>query len=102
VAVFGAVLAARTSSELSARLPASARGSFGAGGVDAIANSPERIRALPADVQEAVVGALASAIHSVFLWAIPLLAVGFVLAWFLREIPLKDTAHAGSGGTLSH
>jgi EmrB/QacA subfamily drug resistance transporter len=103
VAVFGAVLAARTSSELAVRLPASARRSFGAGGVDAIANSPERIRALPPDVQEAVVGALAAAIHSVFLFAIPLLVVGFVLAWFLREIPLKDTAHAGSEGTaLSH
>lgn len=102
VAVFGAVLASRTSSELASRLPASARRSFGAGGVDAIANSPERIRALPADVQEAVVGALAAAIHSVFLWAIPLLVVGFVLAWFLREIPLKDTAHAGSDGAISH
>ena len=102
VAVFGAVLAARTSSELASRLPASARRSFGAGGVDAIANSPERIRALPADVQEAVVGALAAAIHSVFVWAIPLLVVGFFLSWFLREIPLKDTAHAGSDGALSH
>jgi EmrB/QacA subfamily drug resistance transporter len=103
VAVFGAVLAARTSSELAARLPASALRSFGAGGVDAIANSPERIRALPADVQQAVVGSLAAAIHSVFVCAIPVLVVGFVLAWFLREIPLKDTAHAGSEGTaLSH
>ena len=102
VAVFGAVLAARTSSELARRLPASARESFGAGGVDAIANSPERIRALPAETQEAVVGALAAAIHSVFVWAIPLLVVGFFLAWFLREIPLKDTAHAGSDGAISH
>ena len=102
VAAFGAVLATRTSSELAARLPASARRSFGAGGVDAIANSPERIRALPAEAQEAVVGALAAAIHSVFLWAIPPLVVGFVLAWFLREIPLKATAHAGSDGAISH
>ena len=103
VAVFGAVLATRTSSELAARLPGSASGgSFGAGGIDAIANSPERIRALPADVQEAVVGALAAAIHSVFLWAIPLLVAGFALAWFLREIPLKDTAHAGTEGALPH
>jgi hypothetical protein len=96
VAVFGAVLAARTASELAARLPSGA-GAF-AGDVDAIANSPERIRQLPPGVQESVVGAIAAAVQSVFVWAIPLLVVGFVVAWFVREIPLRDTAHAGSGG----
>ena len=36
------------------------------------------------------------AIHSVFLWAIPLLLVGFALSWFLDEIPLRETVDAGS------
>jgi hypothetical protein len=100
VAVFGAILAARSASELARRLPADAArrmGAAGGAGLDEIANSPERIRQLPDDIQHAIVGALASAIHSVFLFAIPLLVVGFVLSWFLREIPLRDTAHTGAG-----
>lgn len=96
VAVFGAVLSARTASELSSRLP---RRLMPAGGPDAIANSPERIRMLPDEVQSAVVGALAAAIQSVFLWAVPLLVVGFFVAWLLKEIPLRDTAHASSSSS---
>jgi Na+/melibiose symporter-like transporter len=101
VAVFGAVLAARSASELATRLPADAMRRMGAAtggaGLDTIANSPERIRQLPPDIQHAIVGAIAAAVHAVFLWAIPLLAVGFALSWFLKEIPLRDTAHAGTG-----
>jgi EmrB/QacA subfamily drug resistance transporter len=101
VAVFGAVLAARSASELATRLPADAMRRMGAAtggaGLDTIANSPERIRQLPPDIQHAIVGAIAAAVHAVFLWAIPLLVVGFALSWFLKEIPLRDTAHAGTG-----
>ena len=96
VAVFGAILAARSASELAARLPADAMARLDGASLDTIANSPERIRQLPAEVQQAVVGAIAAAVHAVFLWAIPLLVIGFVLSWFLKEIPLRDTAHAGS------
>jgi EmrB/QacA subfamily drug resistance transporter len=101
VAVFGAVLAARSAAELAHRLPADAMARMsaaggGEAGLDTIANSPERIRQLPADIQHAIVGAIAAAVHAVFLWAIPLLVVGFALSWFLKEIPLKDTAHTGS------
>lgn len=95
VAVFGAVLAARTASELADRIPAAARGRLG--GVNELANSPERIRMLPPDIQEAVVGAIASAIHTVFLYAIPLLVIGFAVSWFLKEIPLRDTTGPGPG-----
>jgi hypothetical protein len=97
VAVFGAVLAARSASELARRLPADAASRLGsaAGKLDEIANSPEHIRQLPVDIQHAIVGAIAAAVHAVFIWAIPLLVIGFVLSWFLKEIPLKDTAHTG-------
>jgi hypothetical protein len=94
VAVFGAVLASRTASELTDRVPASVRGRLG--GISSLTNSPERIRLLEPDVQEAVVASIASAVHSVFLYAIPLLVIGFFVSFLLKEIPLRETA--GPGG----
>ena len=94
VAVFGAVLASRTASELTARVPADVRSRLG--GISSLANSPERIRLLEPDVRDAVVASIASAVHSVFLYAIPLLVVGFFVSWLLKEIPLRETAGPGS------
>jgi len=58
--------------------------------------TPEMIRALPDDVHTDYVSAMASSLTTVFAWAVPVMVVGFVLAWFLRERPLKtshDEAH---------
>jgi EmrB/QacA subfamily drug resistance transporter len=87
VAVFGAIFSARVTSDL----PASLGGSAGARD---LLNSPEQIRRLPASLQEVVVDAVAAATQSVFRWSVPLLVVGFVLAWFLRELPLRDSIGA--------
>jgi hypothetical protein len=60
-----------------------------------IAASPATIRALPAGVRDAVIEALARSIHVVFLLAVPLALLSFVVTWFLRENPLRETAHIG-------
>ena len=46
-----------------------------------------------------IVGAYAASLTQVFLWAVPVALVGFVLALFLREVPLRDIGnHAADMG----
>jgi hypothetical protein len=42
--------------------------------------------------------AITYAIHGVFLWAIPASALAFVLAWFIKEVPLRGRATPGDAG----
>jgi EmrB/QacA subfamily drug resistance transporter len=93
VAVFGAVLSTRLTSELPGLLPEGTR--LPSGNSSELLNSPEQIRALPASLETAIVEAFTRAIHSVFLWAALVLAVGFVLVWRLKELPLRETNHVG-------
>ena len=85
-AVFGAVY----SNVLNDRLPAAVAASPG---VDpAAVTSPQALHAYP-DAQIApIVDAYAYAIHVVFLAAIPVALVAFVVALFLKQIPLRGTA----------
>ena len=97
VAVFGAILTARIADEIPKRLPPGALDAAGAGGnLQGLLNSPEQIRALPPAIEDAIVHGLAASIHSVFIWAVPVMVVAFVLAWRLREIPLKETVGIGT------
>jgi EmrB/QacA subfamily drug resistance transporter len=93
VAVFGAVLTNRLSHNLSLLLPRGAS----LHGIDpnSLAASPAAIRALPAGIRSAVIEALSRSIHVVFLLAVPLALAAFVVTWFLRENPLRETAHIG-------
>jgi hypothetical protein len=83
VAAAGALLAARLESRLAAV----------AGGIDPdrIMDSPRQIQALPEPVRTDVVMALADAISAVFMAALPVVAVAFVLSLFMRELPLRET-----------
>jgi EmrB/QacA subfamily drug resistance transporter len=90
-ALFGAIFGARLASMLASSLPAGS-------GIDprSVARAPEAILQLPPAVREALVEGIAGAIHVVFLVAIPVAAGAFVLSLWLREIPLRDTAHVGA------
>ena len=94
VSVFGALFASRLSAELEKVFPGRALGGVGTG---PLTNSPAAIRALPVPIREKVIEALAASIHTVFLYAIPILIVGFALSWLLREIALRETVHVGRG-----
>jgi EmrB/QacA subfamily drug resistance transporter len=59
----------------------------------AAASSPDALRRLPHDVAAPIVAAYADSLSRVFLWAAPVALVGFVLASFLREVPLRDIGH---------
>ena len=57
------------------------------------ASSPEALHRLPHDVAAPIVAAYADSLSRVFLWAAPVALVGFLLASFLREVPLRDISH---------
>ncbi len=84
-AVFGAVWAARLAAELAGLLPG------GATAEGKVTSSLSSIRALPPDAQQAVLAGFARAIDTTFLVAAPVMAVGFVLAWFVPEVRLRRT-----------
>lgn len=90
VAVFGAIMNERLASELPARLSPAALAAVG-GQISGLLNSPAAIRALPAETASAVTGSVEVALQAVFLSAVPIMALGFALSWFLEEIPLRET-----------
>jgi EmrB/QacA subfamily drug resistance transporter len=87
VSIFGAVFAARESTELAKRLPA---------GIHVPkTTSPDVIRHLPLVARTAFRDAFAAALHPVFLMAGVISIVSFLLAWMIRETPLRTGSRAG-------
>jgi MFS family permease len=82
-AVFGAVWAARLTTELAGVLPPSAQ----TGGNPT--SSMKIIHGLPAELQSEVLSAFARATDFTFLVAVPIMAIAFVLAWFVPQITLR-------------
>lgn len=54
------------------------------------ANPPEALHRLPRAMAAPIVNAYATSLTQVFLWAVPVALVGFALALFLREVPLRE------------
>ncbi|HWS37680.1 MAG TPA: MDR family MFS transporter [Actinoplanes sp.] len=81
-AIVGAVFASRLTDRLATALPA------GGGSADSHSLTPAAVRALPDGVRDAVVTAYADALVPIFGYLIPVLVVGLVLAFALKEKPL--------------
>ena len=94
VSVFGAIFANQLASNLAGKLPAGAHAP--------VAASPALLKRLPPAIHVVYVAAVADALHPVFLAAAGIAALGFVLSWFLREVPLKKTAQARDIGDGFH
>jgi EmrB/QacA subfamily drug resistance transporter len=88
VSAFGAIFAHKLTSEMHARLP-SVHLNAGGGQLN-----PVVVAHLPAVVKDAVFAAITHAITTVFFWAAPAAAAVFVLACFLKEVPLRGRADA--------
>lgn len=82
-AVFGAVLNSRLAHHLESSLGASP-------GTPINVEDASAIRRLPEPVRGKVIDAFASSLHEVFLTALPFVAVAFVLALFIKELPLRS------------
>ncbi|MET9951317.1 MFS transporter [Streptomyces sp. NPDC006339] len=83
-AVFGTLFAARLDDALAERLPRD--GTAALPPADAI--TPQAVHALPPALREAFVQAYADAMPRIFLYLVPVLALGLVLAFLLKEKPL--------------
>ena len=62
------------------------------GGSSAVDLTPEQIRALPADQVNQIADAFSSAVTGVFRIAVPIIFIGFLLTWLLRERPLRTAS----------
>jgi EmrB/QacA subfamily drug resistance transporter len=88
-AIFGSLF----SNFLADRLPAALAAS---GAPPEAGSSPQALHRLPAEVAAPIIDAYADSLSKVFLYAAPVALVGFVLALFLKQVPLRDAAAMGS------
>ncbi|MFB7739379.1 MFS transporter [Streptomyces sp. NPDC056112] len=89
-AVFGTLFAGRLTDALRDRVPTRA----GAALPDPESITPQAVRALPPALRDAYVGAYADAMPRIFLYLVPVLVLGLLIAFFLKERPLvSHNAH---------
>jgi EmrB/QacA subfamily drug resistance transporter len=83
VSIFGVIFVKRLTEDMSARLP----------GVHLSASggqlNPATVNSLPPAVKHAVFISVSHAVQGVFWWAAPTAIVVFLLAWLVKEVPLR-------------
>ncbi|GHF07382.1 MDR family MFS transporter [Streptomyces fumanus] len=96
-AVFGTIYANALAPDLRDGIArAAATGTADPSVIQRAATSPEGLHRLPARAADPIVGAYADTIQTVFLWTVPVAALGFLVALFLKQVRLRDSARAGS------
>ncbi len=86
VSLLGALYANQLTDSLTANSPA------GASGLGAASElTPAALRAMPEAAQRIFQQAVTDGIGTVFFWGAVVGAVGFVLAWFIRHVPLRGS-----------
>lgn len=83
-AVFGTLFAGRLTDALQKRVPTRA----GAALPDPESITPQAVHALPPDLRDAYIHAYADAMPRIFLYLVPVLVLGLIIAFFLKEKPL--------------
>ncbi|WP_406175291.1 MFS transporter [Streptomyces sp. NBC_00996] len=83
-AIFGTLFAHRLTDALADRLPPRA----GAGLPDSESLTPQLVHAMPAALRDDYTGAYADAMPRIFLYLVPVLVLGLLIAFFLKEKPL--------------
>ncbi|MGV9889025.1 MFS transporter [Streptomyces sp. NPDC003395] len=83
-AIFGTLFADRLTDALADRLPARA----GAGLPDAESLTPQLVHRLPPALRDVYIQAYADAMPRIFLYLVPVLVLGLLIAFFLKEKPL--------------
>ncbi|WP_372595190.1 MDR family MFS transporter [Actinotalea sp.] len=87
-ALFSTIFVNRLAANLESVVP---EGST-AGGAGADSLTPELVASLPEPLHSGIVEAYAQALAPAFWYLVPIVAVGFLLALFLREVPLSTEA----------
>ncbi|MEY9837732.1 MFS transporter [Streptacidiphilus sp. EB103A] len=94
-AVFGTLFNSRLTEQLRDRLPHVGVAAGAVPPTDSI--TPELVRSLPTPLRLAYVDSFAAAMPRVFLYLVPVLALGFLLAFLLKEKPLVTHAPSQAG-----
>jgi EmrB/QacA subfamily drug resistance transporter len=94
-AIFGAILVDRLSANLHHLLPARIADHIN---TNSIAAGTGGIAHFPAAVTHDILQAFVVAFRDVFIWAIPLAVLCFILALFLRESPLRESTREMAEG----
>ncbi|MFJ7204875.1 MDR family MFS transporter [Streptomyces sp. NPDC098789] len=96
-AVFGTIYANSLGPALTSAVAEAAKATGGdPAQIAAQAGNPKGVHGLPTAAATPVISAYTDALQTVFLWTVPVAAVGFVVALFLKQVALRDTAKAGS------
>ncbi|MEV5486577.1 MDR family MFS transporter [Streptomyces bobili] len=95
-AVFGTIYANALAPNLEEGIASATATGADPATVSRAATSPEALHQLPPDTAAPLVGAYADTIQTVFLWTVPVAALGFVVALFLKQVPLRDSARRTS------
>lgn len=95
-AVFGTIYANSLSGHLRTGVAEAVRNGGNAAAVSKAAGSPRSLHRLPAAQSGPLVQSYTDALQTVFLWAVPVALAGFVVALFLKQVKLRDSARAGS------
>jgi EmrB/QacA subfamily drug resistance transporter len=96
-AVFGTIYAGALGPNLRDGIADAARtGAADPTAIGRAATSPAGVHGLPPEAAAPVIGAYADTIQTVFLWTVPVAALGLVVALFLKQVQLRDSARAGS------
>jgi EmrB/QacA subfamily drug resistance transporter len=85
VAILGAIYAAQVTSTLT-EAGVSGASTESTGGL-----TPAILQTLPAPVQEVVKQAITDGTHAIFLFAAVVTVAGFVVSWFIKQVPLRDS-----------
>lgn len=99
VAVFGTVFAHRLADELATGAPGGAQGRCGP---EALTASTQALAQCPPDVQAWFLDAYSGALHVVFLGAVPVAVLAFLLTLLLPEVELRTATRGGDGATAGH
>ncbi|MEU6390467.1 MDR family MFS transporter [Streptomyces sp. NPDC046939] len=97
-AVFGTIYANTLKPNLSDGVAEAARAGSGVdpATLAKAAQNPGGLHALPDAARTPVVDAYADTLHTVFLWTVPVALIGFLVALFLKQVQLRDSARMGS------
>ncbi len=87
VAIFGSIFANRLAFWLRHE-PATRHMSAAAAGA-LLHSSPAKLAQLPPAIHKGLIDAFSSSLHTVFLWAVPIGVVAFLVSLRLREVPLR-------------
>ena len=100
LAIMGTILTQGMAASMAKYIPASVLQKFQASGHSATAGSvfdPTQLVHLPPVIAMGIRHGLSDALHPVFVAGLVMIVISFVATLFIREVPLRQTAHVAAG-----